>query len=255
MTQELDLIKQAGFADAAKKTWGAAKAHGGKAKEYAGKGLSALKGGAKRTGNLLGGGNQSTLGTVSDKGIGKGRRVGNSLSAMKGGFGDAAKSEARKSLGVRAGAAAGVGALGFGAKKTLEKEASAFETLASQRALQMLAENGYDVDQILAQQEQQGQQQGQQQMQRPQVRAPQQYQAPQLQGQGYSNQAYGNAGASAQAAQGAQGGQGYAQQAQSVPQGYEKVADPMEHFWSSLDARAHEILGDAGYLEDAEGTE
>lgn len=256
MTQEIDLIKQAGFGDAMRGAGRAIKSRAGgaynTAKEVGKKGLSKAHSGAKRGVELLRGGNQSTLGSVSDKGSKPGRRVGNSLSALKGGFGDAAKSEARKSLGARAGAGAALGAGGYGAHKAMSKEASAFETLATQRAMQMLQEQGYDVDGMQQQQEQYAQPQ-QQQYAQPQLRAPQYRVAPQLAGQSYSGQGYGYG---PQEQQGGLQNQAAPQgQAQMSAPGYEKVADPMEHFWGSVDERAYQLLGDAGYLEDSEVSE
>ncbi len=229
MTQELDLIKQAGFMDKVRSAGGAIKTHAGKAYGGAKKGLSSfgehLKGGKKIN--------------VSDGKGSKVKRVGNTTA---GAIDPRLRKDFAKSQGARAGLAAGIGAAGYGAKKGYDKvkEASAFETLATQRALQMLQEQGYDVDGMQGQQEQYAQ---------PQMQAPQYRVAPQLGGQSYGGQGYGYGAQEQQG--GFQGGYPQGQAQMSAP-GYEKVADPMEHFWGSVDSRAYEMLGEAGYLEDSE---
>lgn len=239
MTQELELIKQAGFGDFAGKMKGHAGKAFGKAKEVGKKAVSAAGRSAKGFGEHLKGGR--TVGTSEGP-----KRVGNTSAGL---FNKPLRKDFAKSQGARAAVGGGVGAVGYGAHKAMSKEASAFDTLATQRALEMLAEKGYDVESMMAQQEQQYAQPQLQQhnFQQPQVRAPQQLTAPQLQGQGYSQGGYGNVAS-----------QSYAQPSTGMnqaAQGYEKVADPMEQFWGSVDERAYQILGDAGYLDGDESAE
>lgn len=109
------------------------------------KAVAGAKGGASRLGELLAGGkklmNPAHPSTTS--------RAGN-LSAIKnlvaGGPG---RAEALKSMGARAGVAAGAAGLGYGAYRALKgksktKEASAFEKLAEERAMEVLQANGID---------------------------------------------------------------------------------------------------------------
>jgi len=115
------------------KITGAARAAG---KWVAGKAGEAKKGG-KRYGELMAGGQKELV---------SGKRPGNALKVHA--KGSAHRSEQLKSLGARAGTAAGAGAGAagaVGAKKAFgkkEKKASAFETLAEQRAQEILAANG-----------------------------------------------------------------------------------------------------------------
>lgn len=218
MTQELDLIKQAGVMDKLRGAGGKIKEVAGKGYQGAKKGLSAAKDGVKRYGKLMRGGD-----TIRNSDTGKMIRPGNHKSAFQDKHGRWARSEARKSLGARVGTGAALAGGGAAAYK-MSKEASAFETLATQRALQMLQEQGYDVDGMQAQQYQQPQ--AAQQLRPTQQLAPQQ-------GLGVQNYGYGV-------------------QDQYNQGGYEKLADPMDQFWGSVDDRAYEMLGEAGYLEDSE---
>lgn len=134
-----EVAKTAGFADKARSAaWGARDAV-----RSAG---SAVSGAAKRYGNLMAGGGEA------------GVRPGNHLSTLKGSYAGrkvnpSEVSEARKSLGARVGTAVGLGAAGAGAYH-MAKEASALNTLAWNKVQGFLAQNGIDVNELLAQQEQ-----------------------------------------------------------------------------------------------------
>jgi hypothetical protein len=105
-------------------------------KEMAGRVGEALKKGGKRYGELLKGGKKGEYGEMA------GRRAGNSLKGAK-----QMRGEAAKSHGARAATALGAGGAAFGAKKAFEKKSSALETLIEQRAMEILAENGVELEQ------------------------------------------------------------------------------------------------------------
>jgi len=98
----------------------------------------AVKGGAKRYANLMAGGAKGEIGSMG------GKRAGNALmTSLKGGSG--MRGEALKSLGARAGTAAGVAGLGLAAHKMLKKkESSAMDTLVEARAMEILQASGID---------------------------------------------------------------------------------------------------------------
>jgi hypothetical protein len=129
-----EIEKEAGIKDLAKKGLDAAKTHGGKVlakvKEIGGK----AKGHAKRYGELMAGGEKPLAG---------GKRPGNALKLHA--KGSHYRSEQLKSLGARAGTAAAVGAAG-GAAAYKRKHSSALDTLVQQRALEILAANGVEIE-------------------------------------------------------------------------------------------------------------
>jgi hypothetical protein len=113
---------------------GAVHGAGYKAIHHASKGVRAVGKAAKRTGNLLaGGGSKEYRPGNHPLASHKDRKVLKSNAR-----------EAMKSHGARAGAVAAAGAAGYGAKKALSKEASAFEKLAELRAAEILQAVGVD---------------------------------------------------------------------------------------------------------------
>jgi hypothetical protein len=110
-----------------------------KAKELA----AGAKAGVKRVGELLAGGKKAFF--HRKKGDVEGRAGQHLVAAFRqrktGPVGKATWREALKSTGTRAATAAGVGAAGYGTKRALSKKASAFETLAEQRAQEILEQS------------------------------------------------------------------------------------------------------------------
>jgi len=144
--------KLAGFGDTVRKGYDAAK--GGVSRAG-----SAVVSAGKRYGNLMAGG-------TGAEGM---ARPGNSYSAIRGkGVDDMRKIEARKSLGTRAGT--GLAALGIGGGTyAATKEASALETMAYQKVLNVLAQNGIDINALQQAQSQEVQPQMQPQQMQQQV--------------------------------------------------------------------------------------
>lgn len=99
-----------------------------KIKGQAGKAWGATKRGASAYGNLMAGGFK------------KGKKPG-FMNRLKG-----ASGKRLKVWGARGGTAAALGAAGYGAKKLMEKRSSALETLAEQRAMEILEASGVEDD-------------------------------------------------------------------------------------------------------------
>jgi hypothetical protein len=145
-----------------------------KVREKATAAKGAVKGVAKRYGELMRGGKELGMGGSVQAGVG---RAGNKKLLSSLALGGRNRAEALKSLGARGGTAAGAAALGYGAYKALgggksksekSKEAedlSVFEKLAEERAAEMLMANNVDPEtgDIPQQEPQQGQEQQAQQ--------------------------------------------------------------------------------------------
>ena len=134
--QELNNIeKQAGIKDVAQKVWSATKGKAGKvgkyftdAKDQAAAGARTLKGGWKGRAAVAG---EGAMDAAARKTVSK--------AMMREGSKELAKGVGKIALPVAGAGALGAGAYALGKKK----ESSALDTLAEQRALEMLAEAGY----------------------------------------------------------------------------------------------------------------